>query len=190
MMRKIGIPAILALIICAVAILATTTSTPTETYEFNASPETVVIFADLQPRPGPPRENCPHILVPVLHIWGDGLTYINNAMYDPAATNYAGFLTPEQIKDQLSFLERHGFFKSFDLGPVNPAGTWIEMGANFHTISLMSISVKYSGGTDFKPQLLVQLIERLTPFLQPIKAGTPQDQRVLAAESLMKLPCN
>ena len=189
-MRKIGIPAILALIICAVAILTTTSSTPTETYEFDANPETVVIFADLQPRPGPPRENCLHNLIPVLRIWGDGLTYINNAIYDPTATNYIGVLSPVQIKDQISFLERHGFLKSYDLGPVNPAGTWIEMGANLLTISWISTSVKYSGGTDLKPQLLVQLNDRLTPLLLPIQAGTPLDERVQAAESLMKTPCN
>ncbi len=184
MVRKIGIPAILALIICTVAVLAISSSTPKETYEYTASPDTVVFFTDLQPRPGPPIK-CPHIPIPVMRIWGDGLTYINNQMYDQNATNYAGILSSDQIKDQLSLLDRYGFLKNFDLGPVNPAGTWIEMGAHLKTSS-----VKSSGGVDFRPQLLVLLIDRLTPFLQPIQSNTILDDRIKAAQSLWSNTCN
>ena len=185
MIRKIAIPTLLALVVCAAAILATTSSTPKELDDFYANPEIAVIYANIQPRPGGPRENCPNIPIPVLSVWGDGLAFINNSMYDRNATNYVGVLTSDQIKDQLSFLDRHGFLKSFDLEPVNPAGTWIEMGANLKTVS-----VKYEGGANFKPQLLMQLIDRLTPFLQPVQVNTPLDERILKALSPYPESCN
>ncbi len=185
MARKVGIPVIMAVVICTAAIFAITSSTPKEAYEFNRSPETIVIFVDVQPDPGPPLPSCPHVPIPVLRVWGDGLTYINNQMHDLDAINYAGVLEPEQVNDQLSFLDRQGFFKSIDLGGVNPSGTWIEMGANLETIS-----IKYSGGVDLWPKLLVQLIDRLTSYLQPIYLITPLDERITAAQSLWNRPCN
>ncbi len=185
MAHKFGIPAILALVICAAAILATTSSTPKEAYEFDAGSKTIVIFANVQPLPGPPLPSCPHVPIPVLRIWGDGLTYINNQMHDQNAINYAGVLKPEQISDQLSFLDRQGFFNGIDLGGVNPAGTWIEMGAN-----LATTSVKYTGGVDLWPKLLAQLIDRMTPYLQPLYLINPLDERITAAQSLWNRPCN
>ncbi len=185
MLRKIGIPALLAVVICVAAVLAITSSTPKETYEFNASPQEVIIFADVQQIPGPPRDSCPHVLRPVLRVWGDGLTYVDNRLYDQKATNFFGVLSADQIEDQLSFLDRQGFLKSYDLGAVNPAGTWIEMGVN-----LKATAVKYSGGTDLKPQLLVQLIDRLAPLLQPVQAGSLLDERVKDAIRLAETPCN
>src|SRR5574341_1608386 len=142
--------------------------------DYDNSPYALVIFADIQPYPGapPPGKECLRRFVPRLRIWGDGLVFIDIAMFGKTPPfQWNGQLDREQLRAILKFLSEQGFFDKWDPGTPNPAGTWFRMGAN-----LKSKNVEYSGG-DLEPPLYAGLVRQIMPRLTPLSEAS-SDARI------------
>jgi hypothetical protein len=134
---------------------------------YESRPDQVILYADIQPIAGapPPNTTCRYLFVPRLRIWGDGLVFLDvseSGLTDPPL--WSGQLTPEQIKDVLTSLQRLGFFDKdwqIDTYGPNPSGTWFQIGAHLKTQD-----AEHSSGV-LKPSFYQDLIGKIKPSLTP-----------------------
>jgi hypothetical protein len=150
---------------------------------YDTSGKNIVIYANMQPRPGGPLSNqpCPGYLFPRLRVWGDCLVFLDVSVAGLAQHGqWSGTLTPAQIHAALESLQAQGFFERFTPEGPNPAGTMLLIGAN-----LQAQTVEYSSG-DLNPKIYAQLIDQLKPDLQPISQPESTDPRIQAVLAEIK----
>ncbi len=145
---------------------------------YDDSPENIVIYADVQPYPGAPKpgEECLASYQPQLRIWGDGLVYLNIVSgYESPPLEWEGKFDENKITELLKFLKNEGFFKSWNPGEINPAGTSFRMGAN-----LKKTRVVYERGVLDPPLYHTLIHDKVLPSLTPLSESGKNDERIAA----------
>lgn len=165
----------LTLLLLADIILATFIFIKNKNLAYDLHPNINILYVDSQINSGPPRlgEICRFPTVPILRIWGDGLTFLDNSFYEDPAPLYAGHLSPGQIQTVLNFLYARGFisnqakfYKIWSPSGPNPASDSFFIG-----VRLKTIEKEYTSG-DTPPALFGELIKMIKPYLfhlTPIK---------------------
>lgn len=145
---------------------------------YEASPEQVIMDADVQPHPGPPEPGttCRYDSVPMLRIWGDGLVFLDILQYGVTGpTLWSGRLSNGQIHALLVSLQSQGFFSHQWIpeeknGP-NPAGTWFRIGVHLKYTSDVYLSY------DLTPAPYQALVDMIKPDLTPFILDNLPDPR-------------
>lgn len=142
---------------------------------YNTSPDHVILYADIQPFPGPlpPGTSCRYDSVPRLRIWGDGLVFLDDSQYASLGTVlWSGKLSVEQVQALLVFLQGQGFFTHrWMTDSANPAGVGLQIGSQLKTGS-----EEYGSG-DLNPPRYRELIGRIKPSLTPFTLDNLPDHR-------------
>ena len=126
----------LTLLLLADIILATFIFIKNKNLAYDLHPNINILYVDSQINSGPPRlgEICRFPTVPILRIWGDGLTFLDNSFYEDPAPLYAGHLSPGQIQTVLNFRLRAWFYLKPGkiLQNLEPLRTQPGLGFVFH----------------------------------------------------------
>lgn len=107
----------------------------------------VVVFADYRNFAEPPHQHevCQFDTIPLLRIWGDGLTFLDLGYTpDDIPNRWEGYLDPNQLQDLLYYLEENAFFSAqIDFinkwGPPTPyiPKAWYQLGVNLRSLSVV-----------------------------------------------------
>ncbi len=158
------------LILTLVGGLLVSACNPSNKNTYATDPQTIVIYADLEINSGAPRlgVTCRFPSVPVLRVWGDGLTFVR--IPDRSGTtvdkSYKGILSPQQVGDLLDYLTGQGFFGDWTPEMASPAANYLNVGINLVTQS------KERAFSSLRPVFYNGLLGRLTSILAQV---TPAD---------------
>jgi hypothetical protein len=160
---------------------STYTPSSTTNLTFDPAANNIVVFADFRNFAEPPREHevCQFDSIPLLRIWGDGLTFLDLGYTpDDIPNRWEGCLDPNQLQDLLHYLEENAFFSTQitftnKWAPPTPylPKRWYQLGVN-----LRSHSVVYESPTvdlfwnDFSVLL--------RSFLSPLEISEEIDPRI------------